>query len=101
MKQVYVLAESGQEFREYRNKNKLNRRHFEYLYNSEHMRGYRGVIIGLGNWWMNPKYRSRSFYENLTMAVSIGDISYVTVNIEQGTPKFERALEMYARQQEG
>jgi hypothetical protein len=72
-----ILAESFQSFRNYLSKHKLNPRHFAYVGSVWNLRGYRGLVVTVGHWWKNPKYRNQEFYDQLNQYVYSGLISVI------------------------
>lgn len=72
-----VLAESQRAFDEYIRQHQLNTRHFSYIRNEWNLRGYRGLVVTVGRWWRNGRYRTEGFYEEINSLIYKGDISII------------------------
>ncbi|KEK23967.1 hypothetical protein [Bacillus gaemokensis] len=72
-----VLAQSLSAFKAYIEEHKLNISHFSYINSGDNLRGYRGLIITVGRWWRNDRYRSIEFYDTINSLVYNGHVSVI------------------------
>lgn len=73
---VPVLAESHTEFIRFIKEMNLNRGHFAYITKDQGLRGYRGLVLTVGNWWSNANYDS-DFHHYLEVMARHGQVSVV------------------------
>lgn len=87
-----VLAESYPAFRSYIKEHDLNVSHFSYTNNRESLRGYSGLVITVGHWWRNERYRSMGFHDFLNSCIHSGRLSLVKGTWESGLSQSEIRL---------
>ncbi|GAB6253546.1 hypothetical protein BCSAG_48640 [Bacillus cereus] len=87
-----VLAESYNAFRSYIEQHNLNTSHFSYINNGDNLRGYSGLIVTVGCWWRNERYRSMGFHDVLNSYVHTGRVSLIKGTWESGLSQYEIRL---------
>jgi hypothetical protein len=73
---VLVLASSLHAFNNFIDENGLNRNHFRYISNPTDIRGSKGVVLAIGEYWLNKNYNS-DFYLHLRTSQQAGLLSII------------------------
>lgn len=69
-----VLAQDMHSYQKFLESKGLDPKHFKYVYLEESIRGVRGLVLAVGDYWRNPAYTAK-FHEYLKCQVKAGHVS--------------------------